>query len=178
MRIQISGFAGAGKSTLAKKLGEFYNINILHIDSLHFEPNWIIRDDEKMEADVKKFLEENNDWVIDGNYYRHNIERYELADKIIYLDYNRFVCFFRSLKRANKNRNSQRLDMAPGCLDKPSLSFSLWVLFGSRKKKITNRFKAIQEKYPDKVIVLRNDKELENYLKVLRNEYKRANWRA
>ena len=88
MRIQVCGYSGSGKSTLSKKLGQIYNVKVLHIDTIHFEPNWVIRDNNLMEEDIKKFLEENDSWVIDGNYYRHNKERFDLADKIIYLKFN------------------------------------------------------------------------------------------
>ncbi len=165
MRIQVCGYSGSGKSTLSKKLGQIYNVKVLHIDTIHFEPNWVIRDNNLMEEDIKKFLEENDSWVIDGNYYRHNKERFDLADKIIYLKFNRWTCFFRTLFRSIRNKGVQRDDMAEGCLDKPSFSFSMWVLFGVRKKKITKRFFDIVKNYKEKVVILKNRKQLDNYLK-------------
>ena len=173
MRIQVCGFSGSGKSTLSKKLALIYNLKVLHIDTIHFEPNWVIRDNALLEEDIRKFLKENDSWVIDGNYYRHNTERFDLADKIIYLKFNRFVCLFRTLFRSIKNKGLQRDDQAKGCLDAPSFSFSMWVLFGARRKKITNRFYEIVKKYPEKLIVLKNKKQLNKYLEGIINEQER-----
>ena len=44
MKILVLGFSGSGKSTLARNLSNHYNLPLLHIDSIHFLPNWIIRD--------------------------------------------------------------------------------------------------------------------------------------
>ncbi|MCB9498375.1 MAG: topology modulation protein [Bacillales bacterium] len=175
MKVQIAGFAGAGKSTLARKIGEIYNVPVLHIDTLHFLPNWVVREDSLMERDIEKFLKENDGWVIDGNYYRHTPERFDQADKIIYLNFNRFTCLMNSFRRINKNRNNQRPDMAKGCIDKPSFAFSMWILFGGRAKKFKNRFKAIETKYPQKVVILRNKKEVDKYVEDLKNEREREN---
>ena len=35
MKIQIIGYGGAGKSTLAKRFGALYGIPVLHLDNLH-----------------------------------------------------------------------------------------------------------------------------------------------
>jgi adenylate kinase family enzyme len=39
-RIIIIGSGGAGKSTLAKRLGEISNLPVLHLDKLYWQPNW------------------------------------------------------------------------------------------------------------------------------------------
>ena len=167
MRIEVAGFAGAGKSTLARALGKIYGLKVLHIDTLHFDPDWVIRDGSLMDADIKAFLNENDSWIIDGNYYRHIPERFDLADYVIYLDFNRFTCFRRVMKRTKDNKDVQREDMAAGCIDKPSLSFYLWVLFGSRSHKIIQRFNRIMEKQPEKLIVLKNQKQVDAFLRRL-----------
>jgi len=167
MKIQISGFSGSGKSTLAKKLGELYNIPVLHIDTIHFNPNWVVRDNALMDQDIEAFLRDNQDWVIDGNYFRHIPRRYDMADKIIILKFNRFVCLNRTLKRANSH--TQRTDMAKGCEDKPSLNFSMWVLFGGRRPKYIKKYHLIEKHFKDKVVILRNQKEVDKFVEECKN---------
>ena len=37
MKIAIIGYSGTGKSTLARKLANFYKLPVLHLDSVHFK---------------------------------------------------------------------------------------------------------------------------------------------
>ena len=39
MKIQIIGFSGAGKSTLSRQLSKFYDLPVIHMDSLNFLHN-------------------------------------------------------------------------------------------------------------------------------------------
>lgn len=39
-RIMIIRSGGAGKSTLARSLGEKLNIRVIHLDTLLWKPNW------------------------------------------------------------------------------------------------------------------------------------------
>ena len=70
MKIQIIGFSGAGKSTLSKQLSKFYNLPVIHMDSLNFLDNWVERDRTEFNNIVNEFLDSNESWVIDGNYIR------------------------------------------------------------------------------------------------------------
>jgi adenylate kinase family enzyme len=44
MKIAIIGYSGSGKSTLTRKLAEHYKVEALHLDSVHFLPGWIERE--------------------------------------------------------------------------------------------------------------------------------------
>jgi len=169
MKIEVTGFSGSGKSTLARKLGEIYNLPVLHVDTLHFEPNWVVRDNELLDKDLEEFIHTNDSWVIDGNYYRHVPERFDEADYIINLSFSPLTCLKRVHSRIKKYEGIQRDDQAIGCFDHPSLSFDLWVVFGSRGRKVVNRFKAIQKKYPDKIIQLKNQKQVDAFITRLVN---------
>ena len=129
MRILIIGYSGSGKSTLAKKLGEIYNINVLHLDNAAFNEDFTQRNDEEMTHIVQEFLDYNDSWVIDGNYTRICKERFEIADKIIYLNFNRFFCYFSALNRYIKNRGKIR-DSFP-CKERFGLEFQWWILYSS-----------------------------------------------
>ena len=84
MKIAIIGYSGAGKSTLAEKLSNHYSIPKLHMDTLQFQPGWQDSDRDWMEAEMKNFLSEHTNWVIDGNYsWCYYEERMQEADQII-----------------------------------------------------------------------------------------------
>lgn len=40
MKIAVIGFSGGGKSTLARRLGELYGVEVLHLDTVHHLSGW------------------------------------------------------------------------------------------------------------------------------------------
>ncbi len=137
MKIQIIGFSGSGKSTLAEKLSTFHNIPLLHLDTVHFYEDWRIRSLEEKNQIVETFLQENEQWVIDGNYRNVAPARFEQSDFTIFLDFNRFSCYFRCLKRYLKYRNQRRSSL--GCIEKFDFEFQKWVLLKGRTKEKRNQ---------------------------------------
>jgi len=82
MKIAVIGYSGSGKSTLAGQLGDLYNSPVLYLDKIQFEANWKERNIETAKIMVKRFMEENNKWVIDGNYTKFFREKRCLAKKV------------------------------------------------------------------------------------------------
>ena len=165
MRILIIGYAGSGKSTLAKKLGKIYNINVLHLDNAAFNENFTNKTDEEMTVIVKEFLNNNNNWVIDGNYSRICPERFELADKIIYLNFNRVFCYFSGLKRYLQNRGKIR-DSFP-CKERFGLEFQSWILFKGRTKAKRKRHLENLNRVNGERIIFTNRRQVNEYVKKL-----------
>lgn len=165
MKIAIIGYSGAGKSTLAQKLSQFYSIPKLHMDTLQFQPNWQDSDRDWMKSEMKKFLTTHSDWVIDGNYsWCCYEERMEQADQIIFLNFSPWTCLFRALKRYLTYRGKVRESMATGCPERFDWDFIRWILWDGRSKSAKERYKGIQETYPEKVILLRSQKEIDHFL--------------
>lgn len=164
MKISILGYSGSGKSTLARTLADRYGVDILHFDRVQFLPGWEVRDfDERMRL-TEEFLDTHDAWVIDGTYKRLLLERRtEESDLIILMLFNRWTCFFRILRRYRKYKNTTRPDMADDCREKLDLDFVRWVLWKGRDKKTRAFFTALAEKYPEKVVILKNRKQLENF---------------
>lgn len=164
MKIAIIGYSGAGKSTLADSLGGRYYCEVLHLDSLHFAPDWAERTDNEMAADVRQFLIKDN-WIIDGNYssilYQ---QRMEEADQIIILDFNRFHCLWRAFRRYQTYKGKVRPDMADGCYEKFDWEFVRWILWEGRSRKTQKRYRSIAAKYPHKTVVLKNQAQLDQFL--------------
>lgn len=166
MKIAIIGYAGSGKSTLADIISKKLNLPLLHIDKISFLPNWIENSSLERVNAMQEFLTSNPDsWVIDGSYSKVLYEeRMEEADQIIFLNFNRFVCYYSALKRAIKYRNKQRESAPEGCKEKFSLSFQWWLLFAGRTRKRKKLFFDTVDKYKNKTIILKNRKEVNQYI--------------
>ena len=164
MKIAIIGYSGSGKSTLAKKLSEIYNCPLLYLDTIQFEANWKIRDIDEGRLMVGEFLK-NDSWIIDGNYREFPQEkRLQDADKIIFMNFPRRICFPQAFKRYLHYKNKTRESMADGCNEKFDLEFIKWLLFEGRKKSIKNHYNEICKCYKDKITIFRNNKDVENFL--------------
>ena len=90
MKIAIIGYSGSGKSTLAENLARYYSIPKLHMDTLQFQPGWIDSDRDWMEGQMKQFLSQHKDWVIDaiihGAVMRKEWSKQTRSSFLIFLD--------------------------------------------------------------------------------------------
>ncbi|MCF0111061.1 MAG: DNA topology modulation protein [Erysipelotrichaceae bacterium] len=167
MKIAIVGYSGSGKSTLAGKLGKLYMYDVLHLDSIHFSSGWKERSDEDMITDVKAFLDKEN-WIIEGNYSRILYQRrMEEADRIVVMNFNRFSCLVRAYKRYRMYKGKTRPDMAPGCSEKFDREFVLWILRDGRNKTMKKRYRDVMQRYPDKTVVLKNQRQMDDFVSTL-----------
>ncbi len=161
MHIAIIGYSGSGKSTLAAQLSRVTDAPLLHLDSVHWLPGWQERPRDEERQLVRAFLDTNNAWVIDGNYSALFFEeRMEKADRIVFLNFNRFVCLCRAIKRAKQYRGQTRPDMGKGCPEKMDLDFAKWILLDSRTRRAKKRYRQLQANYPQKFLEIRNQKAL------------------
>lgn len=162
MKIMVMGSAGAGKSTVARQLGQAYDIPVFHLDRCFWKPGWNMSTQEEQSA-IHKTLMNKNAWVIDGNYTTFFKERAEQTDKIIYLNLNRWHCFYRVLKRYVTNRGNTRSDMGEGCEEKFDLEFLVWIwnYHAKKKRKWIKHLETIEDK---QVIVLNGSRSVNRYL--------------
>lgn len=167
-RIMIIGFCGCGKSTLARRLGEILNIEPTHMDALHWLPNWVESTREHKRKLLAPILRRDR-WIVDGSY--KNIlyeERIEKADTIIFLDFNRFLCLWRVIKRRIMYNGKTRPDMGAGCKERIDWWFFKWVVWNGRKKRkrFYREIEQIRNTDPNKQIyIFRRPKKLETFLK-------------
>ena len=127
-RIMIIGCGGAGKSTLARVLGEKTGLPVVHLDQIWWATgNWehISREsfDERMAEEMEKPR-----WIIDGNYNRTIQQRIARCDTVIYLDFSRFACLWSWIGRVLKNWGTTRQDMGPDCREwfDPEMAGWIW----------------------------------------------------
>ena len=87
MRILIVGTVGTGKTTLARKLAEEYNIKHYEIDSIVHDDNEGGRKRSAQEQDrIIKKIDEENSWIIEGTLRKNLYYLLDIADKVIYID--------------------------------------------------------------------------------------------
>lgn len=162
-KIVLIGSGGSGKSTLARRLGEKLNINIYHLDTLFWKPNWVgVPKDEQIK--VQNNLVKKENWIIDGNYGGTMDIRLNTADTIIFLDIPRTICVYRAFKRMLKYRNKTRPDMGEGCEERFSFEFFKWIWEYPKTKrpKIIDRLEKLSKE--KKVIILKSSKEVEKFI--------------
>ncbi|MCH5157501.1 MAG: DNA topology modulation protein FlaR [Clostridiales bacterium] len=162
MKIQIIGYSGSGKSTLARKLGEITDIPVLHLDNTHFYGDWQERTVEEQAQIVRDFMAANDSWIIDGNYTSVATERFDMTDMTVFMDFNRWHCFFSAYRRARKYRNTNRPDLP--CPDKFDRSFRRWILWDSRKKKFRQKVLRNLNATNGAKIVLKNRRQVDKFL--------------
>ena len=165
MKISIIGYSGSGKSTLAENLARYYSIPKLHMDTLQFQPGWIDSDRDWMEKEMKQFLSDHKDWVIDGNYsWCCYDERMEQADHIIFLNFSRWNCLYRGWKRYRRYKGRVRESMAAGCPERFDWEFIRWILWDGRSSVHKEQYKQICLDYAQKITIIHNQRELDQFL--------------
>lgn len=166
-KIILIGSGGAGKSTLARILGQKLKLDVYHLDSLLWKPNWVgVPRDEQMI--VQNALVEKKEWIIDGNYGGTMEIRLQAADTIIFLDIHRTICVYRAFKRMMKYRNTTRPDMAEGCEERLDFHFLKWIWEYPKRKRPTILQRLNQLSIEKNVIILKSPKEVELFLENLK----------
>ena len=94
------------------------------------------------------------------------------ADQIIFLNFSPLTCLFRAFKRYLKYRGKVRESMAAGCQEQFNWEFIRWILRDGRSEFAKERYKWVLETYPDKVIILRSQKEIDHFLENLTHNKK------
>ena len=165
MKTAILGYSGSGKSTLASAIAAHDQCPLLHLDAVHFLPDWEARDDEIARAMVRAFME-NDGWVIDGNYQKLlHAERLAQADEIVLMLFPRMVCLWRVWRRYRKYRGRFRESVAAGCNEKLDWAFFRWVMRDGRTKRIRACYGEILRQYPQKAVALRTPAQVKAYRK-------------
>ena len=125
-RILIIGSGGAGKSTLATRLGKILHLPVIHLDRLHWLPGWVEPPKDEWKRKVEA-ITKTESWIIDGNYGGTMQIRLAACDTVIYLDFPRALCTWRVIKRRLKYLKGTRPDMGEGCPEKLDTEFLSWV---------------------------------------------------
>lgn len=164
-RVVIIGCGGAGKSTLARQLGEKTGLPVVHLDKLFWKPGWVERPREEFDPLVEQALEKEA-WIMDGNFNRTMEKRLRRCDTVIYLDYSRFTCLWGVLKRVLTTHGTVRPDMGEGCPERIDFEFLKWV-WNFNKNKRRRYYQLLQQTTHAQVLIFKNRRSLKRYLREL-----------
>lgn len=165
MKIIIIGCAGAGKSVLTRRLKEFLNYPVMHLDKVYHTIGKAHITREELVKEINKFANTYANWIIDGNYISTLEMRVKLADTIILLNIPSDICLKNVYDREKeyiKNRVN-RADMAKGfdgTVDKEFVSF-----IKNFEKDTLVKIENILEAYNDKNMkIINNYNELNEFV--------------
>ena len=164
-RIVIIGCGGAGKSTLARQLGQKLQLPVVHLDCLFWKPGWVERDREEFDALLARELAKDQ-WILDGNFSRTMAQRLARCDTVIYLDYSRLTCLLGVVKRVVTNYGKVRPDMGAGCPERLDLDFFKWVWQYNGKNRQRN-YGFLNQADHAKTYAFKNRRQLKKFLSSL-----------
>ena len=114
-RTALLGNGGGGKSTLARKMSDAWNIPCFPVDQAQFKPGWE-REDLGQVAKWHAGILKQDRWIIDGWGAWELIDaRMELADLIVLVDYPLDEHLALAAKRSDLSRSGVSPDAPPGC---------------------------------------------------------------
>lgn len=125
-KVLVVGCGGAGKSTLARAMGERFALPVVHLDKLWWLPGWVEREREEFDALLQTELEKTQ-WVIDGNFARTFGLRLQYCDAVVFLELPAEECLKSIYARVEEYRGRTRPDMTEGCPEQADAEFCAWV---------------------------------------------------
>ena len=161
MKLLITGNVGTGKTTLANILSDFYDIKHFELDEIVHDIN---NNDKKRSSNeqiriINKINKENKSYIIEGTLRKNMDIVLNLVDQIIYLDFNKKI-----INRRIKTRYiKQKLHLEKSSY-KPTKEM-LENMYKWNKEFNSKEFLKRLNKYPTKLIIIKNKKELKKYLK-------------
>lgn len=164
-RILILGCGGAGKSTLARRLGAATGLPVVHLDGLYWQPGWVAMERAAWRRTVENEIAKDA-WIIDGNFGSSLELRLSRAQAAVYLDYSRAVCLAGVLRRVWTTHGRVRPDMGAGCPERFDLRFLRWVW--DFPKRDGTHVKALLAAHPEvRCVTLKNRRDAQVLLRRL-----------
>lgn len=160
MKILITGNVGSGKTTLSKILSEYYEIERFEIDEIvhDIENNDNKRSIQEQTKIINKINKENKNYIIEGVLRKDLDFLINLVDQIIYLDIDKKEIN----KRIKKRYIKQKLHIEKSSY-KPTKEM-LENMYKWNNEFNNQEFLKRINKYPKKLIIIKNKKELKKYL--------------
>ena len=164
-RVIIIGCGGAGKSTLARAMGDKLDLPVVHLDKLFWRPGWVQVSREEFDLLLAQAVAEPK-WIMDGNFNRTIQSRLEYCDTVIYMDFSRWAGVWGVIKRIATTYGKVRPDMGEGCPERIDGEFLKWVWNFNRNKRDAY-YQMLNELEGKQVIILKNRRQVRKFLKEL-----------
>lgn len=164
-KVLIIGCGGAGKSTLARRLGAQLEIPVVHLDREFWRAGWQMTPSDEW-TDRLRDLIRGDSWILDGNYVNTLHIRLSEADTVIYLDFSKWICLWRLLKRRLQYGKMNRPDMTKECNERLNIAFFKWVW--NFKREVDPKIREIlgANGAAKSIITLKNSKQLERFVQL------------
>ncbi|MEM1447342.1 MAG: hypothetical protein AAGF84_14890 [Planctomycetota bacterium] len=170
LRINVIGTSGAGKTTLAARLGERLGVPHVELDALHWGPDWTSRPDADFHGDLRAFVAADS-WVLCGNYTNTRPVFTHRVNCFVWLDYPRWLVTWRVLRRSigrawtkrelwAGNRESFRLTF----LSRDSIIWWSFKTFGKNRRKYQAMFEELAGRADVQAVRLRSPRDAERWL--------------
>ena len=154
-RIVLLGCAGAGKTTLARRLGEGTGAPVICLDAI-WRPDWGVEDVGRFRALLVE-AHAGGAWVSDGNFALATFDiRLPRADLIVWLDRPRLFCAWRAIARVFRPGEAHRLG------DLGTVVRFIWGFERINRPRIEAA--RLEHGADVPVVHLRNDREIEAFL--------------
>jgi adenylate kinase family enzyme len=165
-RVLVIGPCGAGKSTLAQRLGPVLDLPVVHLDALNWEPGWVMAPDDVFRARMLDAARGPR-WIIDGNYGGTLELRLPLADTVIFLDFPRWRCVSRVIRRVIKHAGTTRPDMGRDCPERFDWEFMdfVWHWFETSRPRLLARVARMSR--AQRLVTLRTPREVDAFVRGL-----------
>lgn len=150
-----------GKTTLTKELSALYNLPKYHIDGINHLDNWKTRDKQERDEILLDIIKTDK-WIIDGTYKSTLVDRFKVADLVIWLDYSTLAQLKGIFKRMLTGYGKEKEEI-PGCKEKLDFAFVKYVFMYNKRKRIyiTN---CIDKCNPKNLKVFKNRKLLNKWI--------------
>ncbi len=162
-KILVLGSSGAGKSVLSAELGKRLGLKVIYLDVYFWRRGWVETPLREWRGIVDALLV-GDEWVMDGNYNDTLPQRIAVADTVVFLDFSRYLCIWRAVRRWFTWRNRRRADLADGCYEDFDLAFYRWI-WDFPKKERPQVIKVLEE-HRDRIrlVYLKNPREVRGFL--------------
>lgn len=146
-RVLVMGCCGSGKTTFARALAAKFDLPLISLDRLFWQPGWRESDPGDFSRKVTHETAQTA-WVMDGNYIRHGAGamRRERADTVLWFDLPRHVCVAGILRRIVTSYGKVRPEMAPGCPERfdPAFLHYVWTYGKFQRPDLLEYFKGLR----------------------------------
>jgi adenylate kinase family enzyme len=161
-RVLVTGNAGSGKSTVAAAMARILNLPYSGMDQIVWQPGWIKT--VPAERNAKEIaIAKSPAWLVDGV----SSVLVDAADTVVFLDFPRYKCYWRALRRNLPYLFKSRPGLPARCpelLVIPTLTKLIWRF----PTKVRPQILAARRLLGENFVHIRNNSELRQFLATVR----------